>query len=135
MAANTLIAGSISTGPQFQAPYVTLIPYPGAPGSLFFEKANVSELLERWSVIGFSGLDWTKICTNLEKEYKDQDIAQQISSRAYLEVFKDKPRTENAEVLQFYCDYSEISKELLEKGKLDKYTQLRWFPQGLPSSI
>ena len=51
------------------------------------------------SVIGFLGLDWTKICTNLKKEYKDRDIAQQISSRAYLEVFKDKPRTENAEVL------------------------------------
>lgn len=23
----------------------------------------------------------------------------------------------------------------MEKGKLDKYTQLRWFLQGLPSSI
>ena len=87
------------------------------------------------SVIGFSGLDWTKICANLKKEYKDRDIAQQISSRTYLEVFKSKPRTENAEVLQFCRDYSEISKELLEKGKLDKYTQLRWFLQGLPSSI
>ena len=74
------------------------------------------------SVIGFSGLDWTKICTNLKKEYKDRDIAQQISFRAYLKVFKDKPRTKNAEVLQFCRNYSEISKELLEKGKLDKYT-------------
>lgn len=38
-------------------------------------------------------------------------------------------------MLQFYRDYAEISKELMEKGKLDKYTQLRWFLQGLPSSI
>ena len=77
------------------------------------------------SVIGFSELDWTKICTNLKKEYKDWDIAQQISSRDYQEVFKDKPRTKNAEMLQFCHNYSEISKELLEKGKLDKYTQLK----------
>ena len=87
------------------------------------------------SVIGFSRLDWIKICVSLKKEYKDQDIAQQISSRDYLEAFKDKPRTENTEVLQFHRDYSEISNELLGKEKLDKYTQLRWFLQGLSFSI
>lgn len=88
------------------------------------------------SVIGFFGPDWTKICANLKKEYKDRDgISQKISSRIYSEVFKRKPRIENAELLQFCRDYSEISKELLEKGKLDKYTQLRWFLQGFPSSI
>ena len=166
MAANTPNTESTSTGPQFHAPYVTPMPYPGAPGSPFFEGGNISEFLERFenmcddyqmstsekirrlpwyceiftarhvrSVIGFSGLDWIKICTSLKKEYKDRDIAQQISSRAYLEAFKDNHRTENAEVLQFCRDYSEISKELLGKGKLDKYTQLRWFLQGLPSSI
>ncbi len=59
------------------------------------------------------------------KNIKDRDIAQQIPSRAYLEAFKDKPRTENAEVLQFCRDYSEISNELLGKGKLDKYNQLK----------
>ena len=87
------------------------------------------------SVISFSGSDWYKICTNLKKEYKDLDLTQQVSSRAYLEAFKDKPRTDNSEVLQFCRDYAEISKELIEKGKLDKYTQLRWFLQGLPLSI
>ena len=51
------------------------------------------------SVIGFSGLDWIKIYTNFKKESKDWDIAQQLSFRAYLEVFKDKPSTKNAEVL------------------------------------
>ncbi len=71
----------------------------------------------------------------MKKNYKDRDIAQQISSLAYLEAFKDKPKTENAKVIQFCRDYSEISNELLGKEKLDKYTQLSWFLQGLPSSI
>ncbi len=74
------------------------------------------------SVIGFSEHDWGKICTNLKKKYKDRDITQQICSFAYLEAFKDKPKTENTKVLQFCRDYSEISNELLGKGKLDKYT-------------
>ncbi len=38
-------------------------------------------------------------------------------------------------MLQFCRGYSEILKELLEKGKLNKYTQLRSFLQGLFSSI
>ena len=166
MTANTPNSESTSTGVQFQTPYVTPIPYPGAPGSPFFEGANISEFLERFenicdyyqmstsekicrlhwyfgmftaqhvrSVIGFLGLDWIKIYASLKKKYKDRDIAQQISSRDYLEAFKDKPRIENAEVLHVCRDYSEISKELLSKRKQNKYTQLRWFLQALLSSI
>lgn len=53
------------------------------------------------SVIAFSGSDWTKITKELKKEYKNEDLAQQVSSCTYLEAFKDKPRIKNSEVLQF----------------------------------
>lgn len=69
------------------------------------------------------------------KEYNDKGLTLQIFSYEYLEAFKDKPRTENAKVFQFCRDYSEVSKKLLEKRKLDKYTQLKWFLQGLSFSI
>ena len=68
-------------------------------------------------------------------KYKDRDIAQQISPHTYLKAFKDKLRTQNAEVLQFCRNYSEISKELLGKEKLDRYIQLKWFLQGLLSAV
>ncbi len=48
MAANTPNSGSTSTSPQFQALYVTPIPYPGAPGSSFFERANIIKFLRRF---------------------------------------------------------------------------------------
>ena len=86
-------------------------------------------------IIGFSELDWIKICTNLKEEYKDRDIVQQISFRAYLKAFKDKPKTENTERFHFHRNYSEIFKELLGKRKLDWYTQLKWFIPDLLSSI
>ena len=38
-------------------------------------------------------------------------------------------------MLQFCRNNSRICKELLEKRKLDKYIQLRWFIQGFPLSI
>ena len=156
MAANTSNSKNTPTCLQFQALYITSMPYPGAFGSPFFEGANISEFLDgfenicndyqmstsekircllwyckvftAWnvrSILGFSKLDWVKIYTNLKKEYKNQDIAQQISSRVYLEAFKNKPKTENTEVLQFCHDYSEISKKLLRKEKLDRYTPPR----------
>ncbi len=87
------------------------------------------------SVIVFSELDCVKICKNIRKKYKNREIVEQIFSHAYLEAFKDKPRTENTKVFQFCCDNSEISKELLGKKKLDWYTRFKWFLQGLLSSI
>lgn len=158
MAASTLTSESTSISSQFQAPYVLSISYLGVSDSSFFERVNISKLLERFKniyndyqiltskkirrlllyceifivqhirfVIKFSELDYIKICISLKKEYKDRNIAQYISSHIYLEVFKDKPRTKNTKVLQFYYDFSEISKELLGKKILDKYTQLRQF--------
>lgn len=68
-------------------------------------------------------------------QYKNQNLTQQIKSHAYFEAFKNKPRTDNSKVLQFCCDYTKISKKLMKKRKLDKYTQLKWFFQGFSLSI
>lgn len=51
MAANSLISGNTSTSPQFQASYVTLMPYLNALNSLFFKGANVSNFLEKFENI------------------------------------------------------------------------------------
>ena len=130
MAANTPNIKDTPTQPLFQALYITLMSYPGVPGSPFFDKANVSKFLKRFEnmcdkhqmstsekirrlpwyceiftarhvklVISFSGSDWYNIVTNLKKEYKDQNLTQQVLSYTYLETFKDKPRTDNSEVL------------------------------------
>lgn len=83
------------------------------------------------AIIKFSGLDLVKTYTSLKKKYKDKIICQQISSHIYLKVFKNKPKIENTKVFLFWYNYFEISKELLDKKKLDKYTQLRCFLQVL----
>ena len=46
MAANTPNTGSTPILPQFQTSYCALMLYPGALGSPFFERANVSKFLE-----------------------------------------------------------------------------------------
>ena len=86
-------------------------------------------------IIGFWVWPGTKSVPISRRSTKTKDLTQQVSSRAYFEAFMDKPRIRNSKMLRLCRDYSEISKELMEKGKLDKYTQLRWFLQDLPSSI
>ena len=48
MAANTPNTKDTPTQPLFQAPFITPMLYPGAPDSPFFERANISEFLERF---------------------------------------------------------------------------------------
>lgn len=76
------------------------------------------------------GKDWE----GLRKDYMNQDSAQQVSSHAYLEAFKDEPRSDNSELQQFCQQFSDILKVSTEKGKLD-FTYARWYLLGLPSSI
>ncbi len=71
----------------------------------------------------------------LRKDSEDQDLNQQMNSRRFLEIFKSKYRSDTADVLQYCRQFSTISRKLVTKGKLDLFTQSRWFLQGLPSHL
>ena len=143
-----------------------VMPYPGAPGTPFFEGSNVTDFLDRYSrmctdyrvdeqekikrlswycemftgkyvetLISSSGTSWAALRKVLRDEYKDQDLNQQMNSRRFLETYKDKSRADTSDVLQYCRQFSAISQNLVAKGKLDSFTQSRWFLQGLPSTI
>ena len=143
-----------------------VMPYPGAPGTPFFEGSNVTDFLDRYSrmctdyrvdehekikrlswycemftrkyvetLISSSGTSWAALRKVLREEYKDQDLNQQMNSRRFLETYKDKSRADTSDVLQYCRQFSAISQNLVAKGKLDSFTQSRWFLQGLPSAI
>lgn len=143
-----------------------VMPYPGAPGTPFFEGSNVTDFLDRYSrmctdyrvdeqekikrlswycemftgkyvetLISSSGTTWATLRKVLREEYKDQDLTQQMNSRRFLETYKDKSRADTSDVLQYCRQFSAISQNLVAKGKLDSFTQSRWFLQGLPSTI
>ena len=151
----------------FQLSYPPIVmPYQGSPGTLFFEGANISDFLDRYSrmcsdyrisekekirrlpwycemftgkyietLIGTSGTTWSTLRKVLREEYRDQDLSQQMNSRRFLETYKDKSRSDTADVLQYCRQYSAISESLVSKGKLDSFTQSRWFIQGLASTV
>ncbi len=58
-----------------------------------------------------------------------------MNSRCFLKTYKDKSRADTADILQYCHQYSAISESLVSKGKLDLFTQSRWFIRGLPSTV
>ena len=54
-----------------------------------------------------------------------------MNPRRFLEIYKSKSCSKTADVLQYCRQFSAISRNLVAKGKLDTFTQSRWFIQGL----
>ncbi len=55
-----------------------------------------------------------------------------MTSRRFLEAFKDKSHSDNSNLLQYCRQNSAISDNFVLKGKLDIYIRSKWFLQGLP---
>lgn len=83
----------------------------------------------------FTDRRWDALVKVLKKEYRAEDSIQQVNSRAFLEAYKNKERT-SADDIHKHCRKSgSISKILAKAGKLDNYTRIQWFVQGLPEKL
>ena len=79
--------------------------------------------------------DWTKFRHSLREEYESADQAQTYHSRDFLETFKDRQRTDDEDPQRYCRQFARISDELTKKNRLDNYTRVLWFVQGLPKHI
>ena len=50
-------------------------------------------------------------------------------------MFKNKPRKIEDDIRLYYRHYKQVSKKLVQRRQLDKYTQCSWFLEGLPGKI
>ena len=64
--------------------------------------------------------DWGKLKKKLKKEYRADNVTQQINTRQFLKVLVDKPRGVK-EAANYYRQYATISRKLKTAGRLDKY--------------
>lgn len=87
------------------------------------------------SLDSYVAKDWTALLKELKKEYKSGDSLQQLYSRTFLEQYKNTTRTAKDDVRGYCRKFASIAKTLVAAGKLDRYTQVQWFMQGLPRSV
>ena len=141
-----------------------VIPYPGAPGAPIFDGKNITHFLDlydqlcsdhrlsesekiyrlpwyceffigRYVKILIKDADWTTARSILRREYKDNDLDQLMNFREFLELFKKKFRSEDDNLMQYCYMFASISRDLVSRQMLDRYTQCQWFLQGLPERI
>lgn len=83
----------------------------------------------------FKNKEWEELKKVLKKEYRAGDSIQQINSRAFLEAYKSKERTSKDNVQNYCRKFSSIAAHLMAQNRLDAYTRLQWFMQGLPDKL
>ena len=89
----------------------------------------------RYVKILIKGADWTTARSILRREYKDNDLDQLMNSREFLEALKKKSRSEDDDLMHYCQLFASISRDLVLRQRLDRYTQCQWFLQGLPERI
>lgn len=75
--------------------------------------------------------DWNGLKKILKNEYKKTDTAQQYNYRSFLEAYKKQQQDNNKDIRNYIWRFATISAKLYEDGKLDNYTWILWFVQGL----
>ncbi len=81
------------------------------------------------------GAYWAGVRAILRREYKENDLDQQMYSREFLEALKNKARSEGDNLMHYCQLFASISRDLVLRKRLDLYTQCQWFLQGLPERI
>ena len=141
--------------------FPVVMPYPGTPGAPFFDGHNITHFLDLysqccsdyglsesekinrlpWYCEDFIGryvrilikdADWTAVRAILRREYKENDLDQLMYSREFLEALKKKARSEEDNLMHYCQLFASISRDLVLRKRLDRYTQCQWFLQGLP---
>ena len=88
--------------------------------------------IRNWRERNWREQNWEEFRKELRKKYKSDDQAQTYYTRESLEMLKDQARTENEDPRRFCGEYARLSEELTKRYRLDNYTRIRWFLQGLP---
>jgi hypothetical protein len=71
-----------------------------------------------WTMINANVFKWKEFCKTFCRDYKNEDLNQQLHSLKYLEIFKNKVRTFLKEISQYCRQYIVISEKLIKTKKL-----------------
>ncbi|MCJ1342812.1 hypothetical protein MMC31_001001 [Peltigera leucophlebia] len=141
-----------------------VIPYLGTPGARYFDGQKITDFLDRYSQLCadyrlsesdkihrlpwycefFTGnyikilikeAEWVAVRSILGRGYKDNDLDQLINSREFLDALERKPRSEDEDLLHYCQLFASISRGLVLRKRLDRYTQCQWSLQGLPERV
>ncbi|PGG94994.1 hypothetical protein AJ80_10057 [Polytolypa hystricis UAMH7299] len=74
-------------------------------------------------------------CEEVKKEYRDEDVEQQLYTRKYLEAMSREQREWDDTTKSFLRQYNTISSVLYEKHHIDQFTRSMWFLDAMPEKL
>ncbi|EFW15144.1 conserved hypothetical protein [Coccidioides posadasii str. Silveira] len=106
---------------------------------------NIIERLARYCVTwigewmktleGYKEGNWEVFSKEIIHEFRDQDITYKIHRRDYLRAITKKPRAWDGNIRAYVREYTTIASTVQANGRLDEFTKVSWFLQGLPEKL
>ncbi|EFW14247.1 conserved hypothetical protein [Coccidioides posadasii str. Silveira] len=106
---------------------------------------NIIEQLARYCVTwigewmktleGYKEGNWEVFSKEIIHEFHDQDITYKIHHQDYLQAITKKPRAWDGNIRAYVQEYTTITSTVQANGRLDEFTKVSWFLQGLPEKL
>ncbi|EFW13382.1 conserved hypothetical protein [Coccidioides posadasii str. Silveira] len=106
---------------------------------------NIIEQLARYCVTwigewmktleGYKEGNWEVFSKEIIHEFHDQDITYKIHHQDYLQAITKKPHAWDGNIHAYVQEYTTIASTVQANGRLDEFTKMSWFLQGLPEKL
>ncbi len=83
------------------------------------------------TMIEYIDFDWQELKKTMKKKYKKDDTDQQLNSRIFLKIFKNKSYIMKNDLKLYSWQYKSISHSLIKRKKMNEYIRCCWFVKSL----
>ncbi|EFW13398.1 conserved hypothetical protein [Coccidioides posadasii str. Silveira] len=121
------------------------MPSPGTANAPWFDSRDATLFIERFYQMckdhGMKTLEdykegnWEVFSKEIIHEFHDQDITYKIHHQNYLQAITKKPHAWDGNIRTYIQEYTTITSTVQANGRLDEFTKVSWFLQGLPEKL
>ncbi len=87
------------------------------------------------TMIEYIDFNWQELKKTMKKKYEKDDIDQQLNSRIFLKIFKNKSHIMKNNLKLYSRQYKSISHSLIKRKQMNEYIRCCWFVKILSSIL
>ncbi|EFW18092.1 conserved hypothetical protein [Coccidioides posadasii str. Silveira] len=119
------------------------MPSPGMANAPWFDSRDATLFIERFyqmcknhgTLEDYKEDNWEVFSKEIIHEFCDQDITYKIHHQNYLWAITKKLCAWDGNIHTYVQEYTTIASTVQANGRLDKFTKVSWFLQGLPEKL
>ncbi len=87
------------------------------------------------TMIEYIDFNWQELKKTMKKKYEKYDIDQQLNSRIFLKIFKNKSHIMKNDLKLYSWQYKSISHSLIKRKQMNEYIRCCWFVKSFSSIL